>query len=225
MKWKHPLCSPPRHPLVGTRDSTAYLSMNLKETWQMTSIGRSWINGRDALFVAMLATLSFVIENTIGLVLIPLVSGIPLIGGTLSAIPDAAIVFLGAFLIPRRGAILLFATILLTLSTVTVSFGPPGIYKILIGLMLGLLFELLLVISRQNVSYVVSTAVVFAASIPVTYLAWKLFELPGVEQLEPQIPLLMAIYFVEGGVGAGLGYLLYTKRLSRLRSVQKLREG
>jgi hypothetical protein len=183
-----------------------------------------WISGRDVLMVSMLATLSFVVENTIGLVLIPFVSGIPLIGGTISAIPDAVIVFLGAYLVPRRGAILLFATILLTLSTVTPSFGPPGLYKILIGIALGLIFEAILLFSRRETAYVIATAVVFSASIPVTFLAWQLFELPGIDSLRSQVPFLMSLYFVEGAIGAALGYLLYRHRLARLRLVRHLRD-
>jgi len=184
-----------------------------------------WISNRDMLFISMMAALSFVVENSLGLVLIPVVSGIPLIGGTLSAIPDAAIVFLGAYLVPRRGAILLFATILLTLSTITPSFGPPGLYKILIGVGLGLLFEILLLASRAGLAYVLATAIVFAASIPMTYAAWLLFELPGVQYLGPKIRFLMMIYLVEGALGACLGWLLYQKRLSKLRSIRNIREG
>jgi hypothetical protein len=184
-----------------------------------------WVNTRDLLFVAMLATLSFVIENSLGLILIPLVSGVPLIGGTLSALPDAMIVFLGAYLVPRRGAILLFATLLLTLSTVTPSFGPPGIYKIVIGLGLGIIFEMLLLVSRKTPMYIFATAVVFAASVPVTYVAWTMFKLPGVEYLRPRIPFLVGVYFVEGGLGSWLGWLLYEKRLSRLRAIQRIRGG
>ncbi len=102
----------------------------------MPSETNIWISRKDAIFIAIVAGLSFVLENSLGLVLFPLTSSIPLIGGTLSAIPDATIMFLGAYLVPRRGSILLFASILLTLSTVTPSYGPPGFYKIFIGIAL-----------------------------------------------------------------------------------------
>lgn len=46
-----------------------------------------WITRKDSVFIAIVAGLSFILENSIGLVLLPLASSIPLVGGTLSAIP------------------------------------------------------------------------------------------------------------------------------------------
>lgn len=182
-----------------------------------------WISRKDSIFIAIVAGLSFILENSVGLVLLPLASSIPLVGGTLSAIPDAAIIFLGAYLVPRRGSVLLFAAILFTLSIVTPSFGPPGFYKIFIGLALGGIFELLLLFNRGTAFYIFSTALAFAASVPMTYLAWTLFGLPGVATLRPKLPFLMGIYFVEGTIGALLGNFLYKTRLSRMAAVQKMR--
>jgi hypothetical protein len=182
-----------------------------------------WITRKDSVFIAIVAGLSFILENSIGLVLLPLASSIPLVGGTLSAIPDAAIIFLGAYLVPRRGSVLLFATILFTLSIVTPSFGPPGFYKIFIGLALGGIFEILLVINRSTGFYIFSAGLAFSLSVPMTYLAWTLFGLPGVATLGPKLPLLMAIYFVEGTIGGLLGSFLYKTRLSKMAAVRKMR--
>lgn len=183
----------------------------------------SWISRKDSVFLAIIAGLSFILENSIGLVLLPLASSIPLVGGTLSAIPDAAIIFLGAYLVPRRGSVFLFATILFTLSIVTPSFGPPGFYKPLIGMALGAIFEILLMINRSTGFYVFAVGLAFSLSVPMTYLAWTLFGLPGVSILRPRLPLLMGIYFVEGLIGGLLGSLLYKTRLAKMDSVQKMR--
>ncbi|HWZ44756.1 MAG TPA: hypothetical protein VNW97_14870 [Candidatus Saccharimonadales bacterium] len=190
------------------------------------STGRSrigWINLKDSVFIAVLAGLSFIVENSLGLILLPLTSSIPLIGGTLSAIPDGAIIFLGAYLVPRRGAIFLFAIILLSLSIVTPGFGPPGIYKIVIGVALGLLFEILLLVRDTTAAHIIITGVVFSASIPVTYFAWVWFGLPGVTLLRPKLPILMGIYLIEGILGALLGNYLYRSRLSQLSAVRRIR--
>lgn len=188
---------------------------------QPTTTG--WITRKDSVFIAIIAGLSFILENSLGLVLLPLAGSIPLIGGTLSAIPDAAIIFLGAYLVPRRGSVLLFATVLFTLSIVTPSFGPPGFYKVVIGIALGVIFELLLLISRRTWFYIFSTGLAFSASVPMTYLAWLLFGLPGVAVLKPRLPLLIGIYFVEGVLGGLLGSFLYRTRLSRMAAVQRMR--
>ena len=201
----------------------------------MTSVGETvhaeatqsaavpWITRKDSVFIAIVAGLSFILENSIGLVLLPLASSIPLIGGTLSAIPDAAIIFLGAYLVPRRGSVLLFAAILFTLSIVTPSFGPPGFYKIFIGVALGAIFEMLLLINRSTAFYIFSAGLAFSLSVPMTYLAWTLFGLPAVAALRPQLPLLMGIYFVEGILGGLLGSFLYKTRLSKMAAVRKMR--
>jgi len=176
--------------------------------------------------IGVFSTLSFVVEISLGLVLTSVFSGIPLIGGLLSALPDAAIVFLGAYLVPRRGGILLFAVILLTFSTVTPSFGPAGAYKILIGIMLGLTCELILMMFGRKVwVYILATAVAFSASIPFTYWAWEWFGLPGVEDIRTAIPWLMVVYAFLGGIGAYGGFKLYSSRLSQIPALQRVREG
>jgi hypothetical protein len=191
----------------------------------MPTAKAGWISRKDSVFIAIIAGLSFILENSIGLALLPLAGSIPLVGGTLSAIPDAAIIFLGAYLVPRRGAVLLFATILFTLSIVTPSFGPPGFYKIFIGVALGSLFELLLLFNRSTAFYILSAGLAFSASVPMTYMAWTVFGLPGVGTLRSKLPLLMAIYFVEGLLGGLLGSFLFKTRLSRMAAVQKMRSA
>jgi hypothetical protein len=183
----------------------------------------TWINRKDSIFIAIVAGLSFILENSLGLLLFPLASSVPLIGGTLSAIPDAMIIFLGAYLVPRRGAVLLFATLLLTLSIITPSFGPPGFYKVFIGVALGGVFELVLLFNRSTALYIVATGLAFSLSVPVVFVAWTYMRLPSVALLKSRLPLLMAIYFVEGLVGALIGNFIYKTRLSKMAAVQRMR--
>jgi hypothetical protein len=189
----------------------------------MPTTTTKWINRKDSVFIAIVAGLSFILENSLGLILFPLASSVPLIGGTLSAIPDAIIIFLGAYLVPRRGAVLLFATLLLTLSIVTPSFGPPGFYKMFIGIVLGGVFELVLLFNRSTGLYIVATGIAFSLSVPVVFLVWTYMGLPSVALLKPRLPLLMAIYFVEGLVGALIGNFIYKTRLSKMVAVQRMR--
>lgn len=191
----------------------------------MPQSNSKWITRKDSVFIAIVAGLSFIIENSLGLILFPLASSVPLIGGTLSAIPDAMIIFLGAYLVPRRGAVLLFATLLLTLSIVTPSFGPPGFYKVFIGIALGGIFELILLINRSTAVYILGTGLAFSLSVPITFAAWSYLGLPSVALLKPKLPLLMGIYFVEGLLGALLGSFIYKSRLSKMVAVQRMRSA
>jgi len=187
-------------------------------------MNRKWINVKDAIAIVIIAILSFFVESTIGLVLIPLIS-IPLVGGLLSGFVDAMIVFLGGYLVPRRLGPLLFGIILLSLSTITPSFGPPGAYKIIIGFGLGLSIDLLLlIIGRKPWSYIIATGLTFGGSIPMTYIAWEYWGI-STTALKPYLFPFIGAYFVLGVLGSSFSYWIYRKRLSRFSLILNLRNG
>jgi len=182
------------------------------------------IKVQDIFVLTIISFISFAIESTIGLFLIPIVP-IPLVGGLLSGFLDAIIIFTGVYSIPRIGAAFYFGLLLLSLSTMTPSFGPPGIYKIMIGIGLGLICEIILLIfGRKDYVYILGTAVAFGASIPMTYLAWIQAQF-SVEVLRGYLTSFTAAYAVIGGIGAYLGLILYKKRLSKYALVRRIREG
>ncbi len=186
---------------------------------------RKWIDLGDAVAIAMMSLASFLIETTLGLLILPFI-GIPLMGGLVSAVLDGALMFIAYYLVPRRGQPLLFAILLLTMSTVTPSFGPVGWYKIFIGVGLGLTIELLLlIIGRNAVTGIIATAIAFGLSIPMTYFAWVRFNIPGIDTLRPYLVRLSLVYTVLGAIGASLGYWIYKTRLSRHSAIVRLREG
>jgi len=184
---------------------------------------RNWINTQDVIAIAVTAILSFFIESTLGLFLIPIIP-IPLVGGLLSALFDAMIIFLANYLVPRKGGALLFATILLSLSTITPSFGPPGFYKVFIGIALGGTLEIvLLATGRSYKAYIFATAIAFGLSIPMTYLAWKYFGIPT-EKLQPYLWKFTGIYAFMGFVGSFIAYrYIYLNRLSKFEIIRKTR--
>ncbi len=190
----------------------------------METIKPSFINKRDAITVVTMVVMSFIVENTLGLVLLPLI-GLPLVGGFLSSIVDAIIIFLGVYLVPRKGSALLFGFLLLTMSIPTPSFGPPGWYKPFIGVGLGLIIEVILMIfKRGKISHIFATAVAFGGSIPMTFLGWKLYRLPT-DLLEPHLLGFTLAYAALGAIGASIAAWLYTNRLSKFSLIQKLRAG
>lgn len=184
-----------------------------------------WITLQDTTVICVTVMMSFVVENTLGLILLPIL-GIPLVGGLASSFFDALLIFLGTYLVPRRGAALLFSLLLLSLSIITPSFGPPGVYKLLIGLGLGIVCEiLLLLLGRKAWSYIVTIAIAFALSIPITYAAWKAFGIPGIETLRPKLVLFMIVYAALGAIGSSVGAVLYNSRLRRHEPIQRIRRG
>lgn len=70
-----------------------------------------------------------------------MITGVPLTG----IFPVAALFFaLLALIIRRFGAVTIAAGVYSAIAIPTALFGPPGVYKLLLGIMLGLLFDTLL---------------------------------------------------------------------------------
>lgn len=185
---------------------------------------RKYVDFPDVITICVMCVGSFLIETTLGLAILPLIS-IPLMGGLVSGFFDAGLIFIAIYLVPRRGAAFLFAVLLLSLSTVTPSFGPVGLYKIWIGVGLGLTSEMILMISRRPIAIMLAIAIAFALSIPVTYFAWVTYGIPGAEELRPALVWLAGIYAVLGFVGSAAGYAIFKNFLIKHRVVVRIRSG
>lgn len=176
-----------------------------------------FINGRDIFILTIMAFISFIIESTIGLFLLPFVP-IPLVGGLASSVIDAIIIFTAIYSVPRRGAAVYFAILLLSMSIITPSFGPPGIYKIFIGLALGLICEIILLLKKSDIIYILAVGVAFGASIPVTYFAWKYANVSAINALKPYLFVFTIVYAILGAIGALIGLRLFKKDYQNIGS-------
>jgi hypothetical protein len=164
--------------------------------------------------------ISFVIMWGLGSFLL-IATGIPLVGGIASSIVNAFVLIIGILLINRFGAATLISLTLTTLTIPTVIFGPPGVYKILLGLYMGGMFEIFLVIfKRIRWIYPLGAGLTFAASVPMEYWLFKILGFPAADKIKPLIFLIMAIYFVNALLGSWLGMRFYDKKISKLNAVQ-----
>jgi ABC-type thiamin/hydroxymethylpyrimidine transport system permease subunit len=150
-------------------------------------------------------------------------TGTPLVGGLIAGLFDGIILYTGVRLVPKIGAPTVIALVVTALSVPTVNFGPPGPYKILVGLVLGLTYDVFLLATRRATwAYIVGMGVTFAASVPATYFIWLRFGIPGNEKLEQIMAGLAGIYFVLGVIGSTVGHLFFERRLKRLARVRAL---
>lgn len=164
--------------------------------------------------------ISFVIMWSLGSILL-IATGLPLVGGLVSSIINAFVLIIGILLVNRVGAATLISLTLTILAIPTVILGPPGVYKILLGLYMGIVFELLLAIFRyKKWTFIFGLAFTFAASVPMEYLLFKLLGLPAAEKIKPMIFAIMVVYFVNGLLGSWLGLRFYEKKISKLQVVQ-----
>lgn len=192
----------------------------------------TWLRPQDVLAIAIMAILSFAIDTTVGLLFQPVLVATlgPLTGGLVSAIPNAIVIFLGIYLVPRVGAPTLYALIFLSLTTVTASFGPPGFHKIFIGLGLGIIIDIsLIIMQRRDWSYFVAVALAFGLSVDLTYLSWLWFGVSSADEaraaLQPHLLELTFVYAALGLVGSGISYFIFKRRLASYDIVMRLRRG
>ncbi|MBI2142553.1 hypothetical protein HYU15_03645 [Candidatus Woesearchaeota archaeon] len=151
-----------------------------------------------------------------------MITGVPLTG----IIPVAAVFFALLSLIVRKfGAVTIAAGVYSLIAIPTVLFGPPGVYKLFLGIILGLLFDSLLMAFRYSrTGYYVAAAVSYATVVPATYLALLFLGFPAAERLARFVPYLMIWYVIAVIATVWLTMLIYEKKLKNLKVVKQLQE-
>ena len=154
-----------------------------------------------------------------------LVTGIPMIGGILNAIITAAVLTAGVRGVPRFGSGTILWLVMSILAIPTLTMGPPGAQKIVIGVVSGLVWDVLLTLTgRKTWSYLVSGAVMMLVVMFGVYGAALLLGLPGEERIRQVIVYIIPINFALGLFGTWLGLMLFEKRLSKTNFVRKMTE-
>jgi hypothetical protein len=153
-----------------------------------------------------------------------LVTGIPATGGLVNMLVAIFLAVVGAKIIDKFGTITVMLTVTGIISIPTLSFGPPGLHKIPMMFLVGLIIDLVAsVLKRENKGYIIGGSIAgFLAPIFI-YSTLILLGLPGAEKLEPLLIPLMLVYAVLGLIGAYLGVTTYDKKLKHLSVVQSLK--
>lgn len=151
-----------------------------------------------------------------------MITGVPLTG----IIPVAAFFFaLLALIVRKFGAVTIAASVYSLIAVQTALFGPPGVYKLFLGIILGLLFDTLLKVFRYSkAGYYVAAAVSYAAVVPATYAALLFLGFPAAERLARFVPYLMIWYVAAVIATVWITMMIYEKRLKRLNVVRQLQE-
>ena len=178
-----------------------------------------------ALQIAMSAGFGFmgaVIAIVLGS-LITLTTGIPLAGGIVNGIATAGFLTIGLLATSFTGSATLMWIAFSLLTTFTTTLGPPGVYKVVIGLVAGLLWDLIYFVLRQRRIGLYLGALVGSASIMVTMIvALSLgFGLEASTALRKYVSafwVILAINLTVTMIGVYLGESVYKTRLSRLAS-------
>lgn len=166
---------------------------------------------KELIFIALLGALVFVLDFIL-VVGLEAVIGIPGVGLLIDTIILIAIAVVGAKIVPKFGVFTIWALIYSVLAIPTNIIGPPGIYKIVIGLVLGLLGDVILFLFRyKNLGYYLSLTIANVLTIPFLYFFLIKLGLPGASELKSAVVYFIPIVVVEGLLGAWIGIKLYNK--------------
>ena len=177
---------------------------------------------KEIIFIALAGALGFVVAFALGSGLLA-VTGTPMVGGIIVSLFVAFIWVCAALIVRKFGVLTLITLIHMLLSTPTINFGPPGAYKIVIGVTLGLLMDIILYSTNyKKFAYYFSAALGFLLVIP--YMIWflKLLKMPAVEKLAPLMYPLMGIYLVEALIGTWLAFKFYERKLKYMSVVRQI---
>lgn len=168
------------------------------------------------------AALTFAIAFALGAGII-MATGIPATGGFVNIFAAVFVVMIGLKIVPKFGFGILTMSIMFAIAIPTVIGGPPGIYKILIGFLIGFTFDLVLLLGRKaNLSYILAGSLGAVVSILSVYFSLIILQLPGIEQLRPLLKYLVPLQAITGALGAWISIAVFNKRLSKLSAIQRL---
>nr|CBH38848.1 hypothetical membrane protein [uncultured archaeon] len=173
----------------------------------------SGVFGAIALFVA------FILGSAI-----LMATGIPASGGLANMFAAIFIAVIGFKIVDKFGAATVFFTVMGILAIPSPIMGPPGVHKVGVMFLMGLIFDIVLFIfKRKNVGYLIGAAITGVDGAIFIYMLLVLLGLPGADLLRPMLIPFSIIYAILGLVGAYTGLLIYEKRIQQLSVVQNLK--
>ena len=180
---------------------------------------------KDLVVCALFGTLGFVLAFIFGSGIIA-ITGIPATGGLLNIFITAIVVFIGINILRGKfGSGALICAILSTLAVPTIIIGPPGIIKIIIGILFGLTFDIALFLFRKTkFRFAISGASGVIMAFYLMYLMFVLLDLPEAGKMQPLLLPLTAIYAILGAVGSHIGFLIYDKKLKDKAFIKQMQE-
>jgi len=169
---------------------------------------------------------AFIVAFSLGSVL-TMTTGIPLTGGLLNGILTAMVLTIGLVATNYWGNATIMWIVFSLCASVTTTLGPPGFYKILIGLIAGILWDTIYTLSKYKNWGLYLGGLLGSASIMFTLVfALKLGfgedATIALEKYQNAFWFLLGVNLIITLVGLYLGNTIYHSRLKNLKSFQNL---
>ena len=176
---------------------------------------------KQLVFVALVGAALFVIDLLVSG--ISAATGVAGAGGLINAIFFVGLATIGGLVVKKFGSYTIMAFIYGVLAVPTLAFGPPGVHKIFLAILLGLIADTVILLFRyRQIGYYFSLTIANVLGLPVMLFAFVYLGLPGADALRQALWFLMGVYAVESVIGAWLGILLYNKKISKMGIVQQI---
>ena len=177
---------------------------------------------KQIIFIALMAALLFALD--LALVSgIDAAVGIPGTGVLVDSLLFVCIATIIGLTVKKFGTYTYLAFIYSLLTVPTNLLGPPGIYKLVLGLILGLIADIVVVSFKYNkIGYLLSLAIANTLLIPFMLFALRFLELPGADELAKFVWFFIALVVVESIIGAWIGIRLYDKKISKMNVVRQI---
>lgn len=170
----------------------------------------------------ILAAVTFAMAFVLGAGII-MTTGIPATGGIANIFAAVLLIIIGVKIVPKFGFGILTLILVFTFAIPTVIGGPPGLFKVVVGFLIGLTLDSVLILGRRTrAAHIVGGGLGSVVSIVSIYIALLLLKLPGADALDKLVAPLAAMQAVIGAIAAWVGLLIFEKRLSKLSAVKRL---
>jgi len=180
------------------------------------------MTAREYMFLGVMGAVSFVCAFALGTGL-NAATGIPMVGGLVNGIVVGVLLTVGAKGVPKFGAPTLLWTLLSVFAIPTLTVGPPGLQKVVVGVATGFIWDLVVLAFRwRTAGYVLGAGIGSVAATLGVFAASLLLGLPAAEKLAKALVLVLPLNFVIGAISGYLGVLLFDRRVSRLKVMKDL---
>ena len=170
----------------------------------------------------LFGALAFALAYIIGMAL-TLATGIPIASAAANGIVVCFIMVLGTKIIDKHGAFTLMTLVYSVLAIPTLLLGPPGPHKIIIGLGMGIVFDLIILITKkQSWGYILGSIVFIASGVSLVLYSMVLLGLPGIERLKQAFVILILVSSLPASIGAFLGIKVFHEKFEKFSLVKDL---
>lgn len=183
---------------------------------------RNKLGIKDFVTAGIFAAITLAVSFVLGAGII-FATGIPATGGIANIFAAVLIVFIGLNIVPKFGFATLTVGIMFALAIPTVIGGSIGIYKLLDGILIGLVFDSVTWLGRYRPTFqIIAGALGAMVSILSIYVVMLVLGLPDVDKLQPLLVYLVPLQGVNGALGAWCGYTVFKKRLEKISAIRNL---